>query len=156
MSPYIEIFIGLMVIFGAIIYRLVRKERKLRERISKPFVIPETPELEYGCPGSPVMGHVRFCIDRMDRSNTFLELDGQRLRFFELSIESSPCDMPIVRVSIFARIIEGEIRRSRGTVEVIHIDESTKGLFREGEQVIRKEWSPPPADGGCPAGVAKE
>jgi hypothetical protein len=106
---------------------------------------PKSPEPKYGAPGSPVTGHIRFRLDKMDHSKTFLELDGQRIRFLKLKIDSySSRELPTVIISVYARLIEGEIVGAKGAIEIIHIDESTKG----------KDYAPQADDlGGCPAGI---
>lgn len=88
---------------------------------------------------------VKFRIDREDRSKSFLELDGQRIKFLKLKIESDGSGaLPFVTISLYARAVEGEILGAQGTIKLIHIDESTKG----------KDYAPQADDlGGCPAGI---
>lgn len=107
-------------------------------------LVPKSPEPKYGVKGSPVTGHVRFRVDKVKPWTGFLELDGQRIRFLNMSIDIKARELPIVTISVYARLIEGEIVGAKGAIEIIHIDESTKG----------KSYAPQ-ADklGGCPAGV---
>ena len=99
------------------------------------------------------LNHVQFRIDRMDRSKSFLKINGHNIRFLNLEIDSKARDLPIVKISIFARILEGEIKGAlEGELKIIHIDESTKGLISPDEEIRRKGWIGPGAKpDGCPA-----
>ena len=103
------------------------------------------------------LNHVEFRIDRMDRSKSFLKINGHLIRFLNLEIVSKAADLPIVKISIFARILKGEIKGAmEGELQIIHIDESTKGLISPDEEIRRKGWAGPgAAPDGCPASSVK-
>ena len=163
----------LLSFWGGLI-KLRRKHKALREKFTRPLG-PKSPEPGYGVPGSPVTGHVRFRVDKVNPWTGFLELDGHRIRFLTLSMGIKPNELPIVTISVYARLIEGEIIGATGAIEIIHIDESTKGKSYGPPQADKEncpytksayacpmlsgleltEAKPPKADntGGCPAGI---
>lgn len=117
--------------------------------------------------------HIKFEINRTeDMPTSFLEIDGQRIRFMSVEMKSVPGSMPIVTISVYARLLEGVIKGAKGELQIIHVDESTKGLIQEGDEIRRsgngsaqdgkKEDDPPtitnhpirtmaaPEDDGCP------
>ena len=104
---------------------------------------------------------VKFKIDRTDRSKSFLELNGFPIRFLDLEIISKARDLPIVKISIFARILEGEVKGAlEGELQIIHIDESTEGMIGPDEEIRRGgklKWKGPgAAPDGCPASSVKD
>jgi len=71
--------------------------------------------------------HIKFEINRTgDRPTSFLEIDGQRIRFLNLEIKTCPGIMPLVTIQVYARMLEGDIQEATGELQIIHIDEGTK------------------------------
>lgn len=100
---------------------------------------------------------VKFKIDRIDRVNTFLTLNGQPIRFAELEVISNPSDPPMVKVAIFASLIEGEIVGGKGELKIIHLDDTKKGLVGPDEEIRRSGWQGPGGEpDGCPASSLKD
>lgn len=97
--------------------------------------------------------HIKFEIDRsQDLPSSFLEIDGQRIRFLNVEVKSRPGLMPLVTIQVYAQMLEGEIKGAKGEVQIIHIDESTNGLIGPDEEVRRKGWiGPGGRPDGCPA-----
>ena len=96
---------------------------------------------------------VKFKIDRMDRSKSFLELNGHRIRFLNLEVISSPSDPPLVKITVHASLIEGEIKGElESELKIIHLDETKKGLIGPDEEIRGSGWKGPGGrPDGCPA-----
>lgn len=100
---------------------------------------------------------IRFEIDRSgSKPESWLTINGQPIRFLKLEVETNRGDLPLVKISVFARLLGGTIKGPKGELQIIHIDESTKGLIGPDEEVRRKGWIGPGArPDGCPASSTK-
>ena len=96
---------------------------------------------------------IRFQIDRSGpRPESWLTINGQSIRFMGLTVETVPGDLPKVTISVYARLLGGTIKGAKGEIQIIHVDESTKGLIGPDEEVRRKGWIGPGArPDGCEA-----
>ncbi len=83
--------------------------------------------------------HIKFEINRTEAMPTsFLEINGQRIRFLNLEVKTNPGQMPLVKIEVFARLLEGKIEGPKGEIQIIHVDETKKGLIGPDEEVRRK------------------
>lgn len=91
--------------------------------------------------------HIKFQIDRTRTvPSSWLEINGMRIRFLNLEVKTNPGQMPLVKIEVYAQLLEGEIRGAMGKVEIIHLNAKKE-----------RDWKGPGGrPDGCPASQKKD